>query len=463
MATQYKKIAVAGAVGNLGPTVVQALVDAGFDVTILSRSGNTLPNTKSAKVDYGSKDSLVAALRGQDALVSNIPNHIDQPALIDAAIEAGVKHFIPSEFGSNVTGNSKVAALPVFAGKLATEEYLKQQSKISWTVIVNGLFFDWGLSMGILADLSGGTTKVYGDPDVKHSLTLLSDVAKAVVGVLQHPEETRNRTVYIQSTALSQNQILDVVRKHKAGGDVERVDTESLLQEGYSLLKKGGANIRTAMFNFILVSVLDKEYGNNWSEQNDNALLGIQELTADEIDKQIVSVLAEQERVSDELKSGIQLLESELEGVLDGLQSIQESLNTLGENLSRQRKKLERMRETQTAISSPNFDPNTDTVIDEKFRGSIKRIREKFRPEDIAPAMEHIRTEADRVIRNEEAILARDEALYSQQGKEQVGLLLKVKMAREMVDHAKEVLSGQPATYQTNVPGDEALPQAWRS
>ncbi|KAK3637657.1 hypothetical protein LTR56_013489 [Elasticomyces elasticus] len=172
---------------------------------------------------------------------------------------------------------------------------------------------------------------------------------------------------------------------------------------------------------------------------------------------------AEQERVSDELKSGIQLLESELEGVLDGLQSIQESLNTLGENLSRQRKKLERMRETQTAISSPNFDPNTDTVIDEKFRGSIKRIREKFRPEDIAPAMEHIRNEADRVIRNEEAILARDEALYSQQGKEQVGLLLKVKMAREMVDHAKEVLSGQPATYQTNVPGDEALPQAWRS
>ncbi|KAK3637656.1 hypothetical protein LTR56_013488 [Elasticomyces elasticus] len=274
MATQYKKIAVAGAVGNLGPTVVQTLVDAGFDVTILSRSGNTLPNTKTAKVDYGSKDSLVAALRGQDAFVSNIPNHIDQPALIDAAIEAGVKHFIPSEFGSNVTGNSKVAALPVFAGKLATEEYLKQQSEISWTVIVND-----SSSIGALA----------------WAYWLISAAAPrkytAVVGVLQHPEETRNRTVYIQSTALSQNQILDVVRKHKAGGDVERVDTESLLQEGYSLLKKGGANIRTAMFNFILVSVLDKEYGNNWSEQNDNALLGIQELTADEIDKQIVSVL----------------------------------------------------------------------------------------------------------------------------------------------------------------------------
>ncbi|KAK5675704.1 hypothetical protein LTS10_011804 [Elasticomyces elasticus] len=291
MATQYKKIAVAGAVGNLGPTVVRELVAAGFDVTILSRSGNRLPNTKSATVDYSSKDSLVAALRGQDALVSNLPNHGDQPALIDAAIEAGVKHYIPSEFGSNTSGNSRVAALPVFAGKIATQEYLKQQSKINWTVIVNGFFFDWAIGKGMIVNLNGGTTRLYGDPDAKHSLSLISDIGKAVVGVLQHPEETKNRTVYVQSAALSQNQILNVVKKHKAGGDVERIDTDELLQEGYSLLKKGRADIGTAMFDFILVSIFDKEYGNNWSEKNDNALLGIRELTADEVEKQIVSVL----------------------------------------------------------------------------------------------------------------------------------------------------------------------------
>ena len=85
----YQKIAIAGATGNLGPTIVQALIDAGFDVTILSSSGNTsgLPvAAKTVKVDYSSQDSLVNALKGQDVFISAIPQHDTQPALIDAAI-----------------------------------------------------------------------------------------------------------------------------------------------------------------------------------------------------------------------------------------------------------------------------------------------------------------------------------------------------------------------------------------
>ena len=225
--------------------------------------------------------------------------------MIDAAVEAGVKHFIPSEFGSNVSGNSKVAALPVFAGKVKTQEYLKtKSSEISWTVIVNGFFFDWGLDRGFLVDRNGGTTKVYDDPDAKHSFTLLSDVGKAVAGVLKHPEETKNRTVYIQSTAASQNQLLDIVKKRKAGGDVEKVDTEKLLQDAHGLLKKGGADIGTAydfhmqlcsmfqmltvrcrMISYIIVSIFGKDYGNLWSDKNENKLLGITELSQEEVEK----------------------------------------------------------------------------------------------------------------------------------------------------------------------------------
>ncbi|KAK5727759.1 hypothetical protein LTR17_012521 [Elasticomyces elasticus] len=490
MATQYKKIAVAGAVGNLGPTVVRELVAAGFDVTILSRSGNTLPNTKSATVDYSSKESLVAALKGQDALVSNLPNHGDQPALIDAAIEAGVKHYIPSEFGSNTSGNSRVAALPVFAGKIATQEYLKQQSKINWTVIVNGFFFDWAISKGMVVNLDGGTTKLYGDPDAKHSLSLISDIGKAVVGVLQHPEEAKNRTVYIQSAALSQNQILNVVKKHKAGGDVERIDTDELLQEGYSLLKKGGADIGTAMFDFILVSIFDKEYGNNWSEKNDNELLGIQELTADEVEKQIVSVFwvtvvapgglshllapvhepellnmdarASQAALA-QLKSGIEMLENNLKIVLNEMQSAQDDLVTLGNTLCKSRKTFEGRRDNHRALTSPDFDVDTDTVIDEECRDSIKRLRDICKPEDFATALKQLHTETGALVRQEEIDLAVFEERYVEQAKKQVAILLKVSTAQEMVDRGKELLSGQPATYQTNIPGDEPLPQTWRS
>lgn len=94
----YNKVAVAGATGNLGPSVVQELVKAGFEVTTISKSGKTdgLPSAvKTIKVDYSSQESLTSAFKGQDAVISLLPDHGAQDGLIDAAIAAGVKRFIP--------------------------------------------------------------------------------------------------------------------------------------------------------------------------------------------------------------------------------------------------------------------------------------------------------------------------------------------------------------------------------
>ena len=287
----YQKIAIAGATGNLGPTIVKGLVDAGFEVTVLSQSGNTssLPSTvETIKVDYSSQDSLVAALKGQDAFVSNIPKHGQQPSLIDAAIAAGVKRFIPSEFGSNISGNANTAALPVFEGKKITQEYLQQKSnEISYTLINNGLFLDWGIQVGLLLNLKGDPTRVFDAGNDKHSFTLLSDVAQAVVGVLKHPKETHNRAVYVQSAALSQNEAIDIAQKAKPDVKIQRQDAsvKELLETSHKQLAQGGEQIGAAMLGFIITSIFgdSKEYGNLWNEKNDNELLGIKEKTAEEL------------------------------------------------------------------------------------------------------------------------------------------------------------------------------------
>jgi uncharacterized protein YbjT (DUF2867 family) len=296
----YHKVAIAGATGNLGPTVVQALIDAGFDVTILSQSGNTtgLPAAaKTVKVnyDYGSQHTIVDALKGQDVFISAIPNHGAQPALIDAAIAAGVKRFIPSEFGSNIAGNAKTAALPVFKGKGVTQDYLKQKSsQISYTLICTGLFLDWGMQVGLSVDLKGGATRVFDGGDDKHSTTLLKDIGQAVVGVLKHPEETQNRAVYVQSTSVSQNQLIEIARKAKPGVKIDRQDAtiKQLLEDSHQQLSQGGDRVGTAMFGFIVASVFgdSKEYGNLWSEKNDNELLGIKEITTEELEKLIAGL-----------------------------------------------------------------------------------------------------------------------------------------------------------------------------
>lgn len=287
----YQKIAVSGATGNLGPSIVKGLVDAGFEVTVLSQSGNTsgLPSTvKTVKVDYSSQDSLVNALKGQDAYVSNVPNHEEQPALIDAAISAGVKRFIPSEFGSNISGNANTAALPVFKGKKITQDYLKQKTnEISYTLINNGLFLDWGVQLGFLVNLKGEPTRVFDGGNDRHSFTLLSDVAQAVVGVLKHPKETQNRAVYVQSAALSQNEAVEIAQKAKPEVNFQRQDAsvQELLETSHKQLAQGGDQIGAAMFGFIFVSIFgdSKEYGNLWSDKLDNDLLGVKEKSASEL------------------------------------------------------------------------------------------------------------------------------------------------------------------------------------
>ncbi|KAI5357573.1 Putative NmrA-like domain, NAD(P)-binding domain superfamily [Septoria linicola] len=283
----FRNIAVAGSTGNLGPAVVNALVDAGFAVAALSQSGKTqnLPSqVKTVKVDYSSQDSIIHALKGQDAFVSLIPKHEDQPALIDAAIAAGVKFFIPSEFGSDIAGSQKVAGLPVFAGKKKTQDYLKtKEDKISYALVVNGLFLDWGLQVGFWANFKGAT-RVFDGGNEKHSTTTLADVGKTVAAILKKPEDFKNRPVYVQSAAVSQNQLLEIAQKKKPELKLERqeVSTADVEKDAYEKLGKGDFS---SMISFVIVSIFNSSYSNNWSQKNDNELLGIKEKSPQELEQ----------------------------------------------------------------------------------------------------------------------------------------------------------------------------------
>lgn len=118
-------------------------------MTVLSRveSSKTFPSgVKVIKADF-SPASLEQAFRGQDAVISLVGNagFAEQKSFVDAAIAAGVKRFIPSEFGSD-TDKARVRELvPIFNGKRAIIEYAKTKegSGLTWTGFITGPFFDW--------------------------------------------------------------------------------------------------------------------------------------------------------------------------------------------------------------------------------------------------------------------------------------------------------------------------------
>ncbi|KFY10925.1 hypothetical protein V491_07404, partial [Pseudogymnoascus sp. VKM F-3775] len=121
-----KNVAVAAASGNLGPSILKALVDSNlFSITVLTRPSSNHkfpPSVTVLPVDYSSTTSLTSALTGQDAVIAlfGAETLTLQLPLLDAAIAAGVTRFIPSEFGSD-TLNEHVKGLPVFAKKIEVQ------------------------------------------------------------------------------------------------------------------------------------------------------------------------------------------------------------------------------------------------------------------------------------------------------------------------------------------------------
>lgn len=85
-------------------------------------------------------------MRGFDAVVSVVAGHLSdlQLRLLDAAIIAGVKRFIPSEFGSD-TRLPKVKESPLTSGKIKVAASIqKKVSKglIEYTSILGGPWVD---------------------------------------------------------------------------------------------------------------------------------------------------------------------------------------------------------------------------------------------------------------------------------------------------------------------------------
>ncbi|PVH76533.1 isoflavone reductase family protein-like protein CipA [Cadophora sp. DSE1049] len=298
--SSIKNIAVVGAAGTLGAPVLKAILDSGkFNVTVITRpvSKSTFPSEVNViKAEYTSIDSLTSALKGQDAVVSTVgtDGFLGQSILIDAAIAAGVKRILPSEFGSDYS-NAKAASLPVFGYKVAIRKHLEDKiaagADITYTYVINSLFLDWGLDVGFLLDLKSAEPKLYNGGEYVFSTTTLASVGQAVVGVLSHPEETKNRSVFVQDLAISQKRVLELAQKvaPQKKWTPATVNLDDLEKWAYAKLAEGDHSL-DVMYTFINVGVFQDGYGSRF-EKLDNELLGITGKTEADVENLLKGVL----------------------------------------------------------------------------------------------------------------------------------------------------------------------------
>ncbi|RKU40261.1 hypothetical protein DL546_001313 [Coniochaeta pulveracea] len=285
--TTIKNVTLVGANGNLGSKILEALVaDGSFRVTVIKRKSSQSTPAHAVRIvevsDDWTLEELRDALKGEDAAIAAWPlRNVDEHLrYAEAAAAAGVKRFIPADYGS-VDARSEYARklVQLFEKKVKVRETLenlsaKSNGSFTWTSIVCGHFFDWGLTNGFLHFYpEQKRADILGDGTARSSNSTLGQVGKAVVRILQKPEDTKNRVLMIQSFCVSQ---LDVLRSlEKATGskwDVRYEDTDEFVAKHKAKADAGNKeSIEDLVFALGVIE-------GNWEEKEDFAmdLLGLQ-------------------------------------------------------------------------------------------------------------------------------------------------------------------------------------------
>ncbi|KAH6683846.1 hypothetical protein B0J14DRAFT_71 [Halenospora varia] len=289
----FRNVALLGATGNLGSKILAALNAAGYTVTAIQRkdSKNVAQRAaKSIKVDLSNGPELAEAFKGQDVVVSAVPNPKLETEKIwmDAAISANIKRIVPSEYSTNleVAPSQK---LPIVKDKMEIRRYVEElanSGKIEWTSINNGPFmvnYLW-LSGWMGPNPTTKVTTYHDGGDKIVASSTLERIGEAVAKVLtlEHAESTKNKPIYIYSAAISERKMTRVLEKVMGiKFEERRMKISDLVDEADEALKKGDYS---KMMNYYMPFCFTDEYRGDFRYQAWNEKLGLKVMTDSEIE-----------------------------------------------------------------------------------------------------------------------------------------------------------------------------------
>lgn len=296
--TSIKRIAVAGGTGRLGKYIVASLLDAQFEVTVLTRLGSTsaVPSSTTAReVDYTSESSLTSALKGHDALVCCITSNavVIQPTLFSAAVAAGIKRIIPSEYGI-LQVQPKAKDLPPIQPVVELQELListcKSNPQVSYTVLATGVFLDIAMNTSLVLNWDQHSVDLCDGGDQPLSSTRLSTIGKAVTGIMKAPQNYENQIVRIHDVVIMQNTWLEIAKQAdpSTSWSVQDIDTKNVIDEGLTKLQdtstSDGDILSAATMKVMVVVPFSREYEMQFrDDQVANKALGIEMMPESEL------------------------------------------------------------------------------------------------------------------------------------------------------------------------------------
>lgn len=279
--TPFKNILLIGAGGSIGRYILAALLaEPTLTITVLTRASSTstlpagvpsitIPDT------YPTAD-LITAFRGQDVVISCLTtlSTSDQFRFIDAAVAAGVRRYVPSEYGLNNTRADAQALNVVFRDKGAVQAYLREKARegvIEWMGVSCGMWIGWSMRndfLGMHLQERPARVEMWDGGVGRFSVTTEENTALAVVrGLVEIPEETKNRSVLVEEFVTTQAELFGEIERQR--GEklvVEKVDSVKKIAELQVAYERGD---KTATYGLIEAGFVTGRYGGDLAKEGE--------------------------------------------------------------------------------------------------------------------------------------------------------------------------------------------------
>jgi len=220
---EKQRIAIIGAAGQIGKPLTQGLLSLGHEVVLLCRDKASGLNPlliefqeQGAQLivldSLSDKSALTSALAGCDTLICAVPGSKsiithDEPLWLEAALEAGVNRFVPTEFGAHTLA-IEYGEGEIFDHKKALHQKIFD-SGIGWTFFYNGGIFDYFLPNLRFFD----SITTFGNLDFPIYTHHIDDIGYCAALALTD-KRTINHCVQMDFTSVSQTEMLQLLESN---------------------------------------------------------------------------------------------------------------------------------------------------------------------------------------------------------------------------------------------------------
>lgn len=240
-----QRILVIGA-GELGLSVLRGLVEkAGaydLSIAVLLRQSSLSTQAPAKRVEIeeiralniaietadladATVDELATVMKRYDTVISCAgfaAGRGTQRKLTDAALKAGIKRYLPWQFGADYDLIGRGSPQDLFDEQLDVREKLRAQQQTEWVIVSTGMFtsFLFEPAFGVV-DLQGGRINALGSLDTAVTVTPAEDIGRLTAAIVMHEPRIVNQVVYTAGDTLTYAGLADLVER-VTGRDIER-------------------------------------------------------------------------------------------------------------------------------------------------------------------------------------------------------------------------------------------------